>query len=205
MKKLLFLLIGLCILGGCEWEDTYIDYAYLGATSYEAPYYRYEFPAVDKQTQELVVYLTNQNAFDTNVDYRNDPGFSDKLLVISTNPADNSQKNIEETAFFEKLAEKYQNTPLEFVILVTGSDAEKIKQLEWVKDLRRVKVYYTGQKFYNLAAYGAEMPSIICMREDRPHVSIGWVAYDDLEYKDTWERVLEDFVERIYAEELHRS
>lgn len=204
MKKIFLILAVLCMMGGCVEEEIFMDYAYWGATDYSAPYFRYEFPSIDKGTEDLVVYLTDRNAFESNAQYYADPGFSGKLLVISAYTADESKQNIEQSAFFERLAVKYQDTPLEFAILVINDNPEKIKSLSWVKNIRQVKIYYTGSKFYNLATYGAETPSIIAMRQDRPHVSQGWPLYEMLRYKDSGERSIEDFLLRVYGTDLEQ-
>ncbi len=161
MKKILLLLGCLFLLGGCmEIEDIPGLWP-----SDDQVYVNWKFPSIDKQAEDLVINLLNRNHFDSNTDYYAAPGSTNKSLVVAI--YNSSSAACEEHAkYLEELADRYQNSSVEFIIIFIDNKLDNVLQQKWVKDIRQVRVYYNGNNFYEHIQLTLGIPQVFFIQDD---------------------------------------
>jgi len=119
MKKLLFLFASVFLLSACQPEEIYN---------------KYSFPAVFGGKPFTVQLDPAYSEFHLTDQYAN------RLIIASIFPR-NCSACKSYAPYFERLAEEFQNTSIEFVAIFLNDDINEIAQLPWVQEFKHVKPY----------------------------------------------------------------
>ena len=184
MKKLLLYacciscLFGLC---ACEPEDLEImatSYANGETTPWgtlvadpepENPYPLYVFPALKAGQPDFAIHLTNAWNFGSEKEFRDAPGYSKRLIIVSIYSL-TCKDCAAQAPYFERLARQFKGTNLEFAILFMENDKDAIAKLDWVQKIKDVNVYYNSDDFCRKG---------LCMTS--PNVITKWIANSKIE------------------------
>ena len=161
MKKLLLGCLGLVslfCLCGCEEEDYlgYLTTYHDGAKTLwgtrvkdpepDNPYPLYVFPALKQGNPDFAVHLVNPWDFSNALEYDDAPGYSDRKIIASVYSL-TCEDCYAQAPYFDRLAEEFKDTPLEFVALFMDNDPDAIAKLDYINNFRHVNVYYNSDDF----------------------------------------------------------
>jgi thiol-disulfide isomerase/thioredoxin len=162
-KHLLWIcgIIGMCGLCGCVPEEMDLTLPAVSAfhngdktpwgtrvtdPEPDNPYPLYVFPSLKQGAPDFALHLTNPQQFKSVEEFKKAPGHSDRLIVaaVYSTQCENCATH---ASYFERLAQQFQGTKIEFAILFADNDRDSVRKLAYVQNIQHVNIYYNSDNF----------------------------------------------------------